>query len=51
MPKDWFVESDWMPRKEGLRFMGADGSDLGNFGRRLIEFIPVEAFQGFHRRA
>ena len=51
MPRDWLPEAEWMPKKDGVRFMGADGTDLGNFGRRLIEFVPIEDFAGFTRRA
>ena len=47
MPWEWFSEAEWMPKKDGVKFMGADGSDLGNDGRRLIEFVPVEDFEGF----
>ena len=47
MPHDWFPEAEFMEKKDGVRFMGADGSDLGNFGRRLIEFVPKEDFTGF----
>jgi hypothetical protein len=51
MPRDWFPDAEWMPKKQGIQFMGADGSDIGNFGRRLIEFIPMEEFEGFRRPA
>ena len=50
MPKDWFTEVELDEKKEGLKFMGADGTDLGNYGRKLMEFVPVEEFQGFQRR-
>ena len=51
MPQSWFDEAEWSPPMEGVKFMGADGSDLGNYGQRLIEFIPAETFTGFTRQA
>ena len=51
MPKEWFTEVELVEKKEGLKFMGADGTDLGYFGRRLMEFIPLDEFKGFTRRA
>ena len=50
MPKDWYRDIEMWEPKAGIRFMGADGSDMGNYGRRLIEFIPVAEFEGFPRR-
>ena len=40
MPKDWYPESQEMEAKKGVRFAGANGNDLGNFGRKLLEFTP-----------
>ena len=51
MPKGWYEDVELLEKKEGIRFMGADGADLGNYGRKLMEFIPLEEFQGFQRRA
>ena len=52
MPKGWYDQIELMEKKDGIRFMGADGSDLGNYGRKLMEFIPVAEFNaGFPRRA
>jgi hypothetical protein len=45
MPKDWYPDSQQMEEKKGVRFAGAKGQDLGNFGRTLLEFVP------FHRPA
>ena len=50
MPRDWYKEIELWEAKAGIKFMGADGSDMGNFGRRLIEFIPMAEFEGFPRR-
>ena len=51
MPKDWYKDVEMSEKKDGIKFMGADGSDLGNFGRKLMEFVPKEDFAGFTRRA
>ena len=51
MPRGWYKDIELIEKKEGLKFMGADGTDLGNYGRKLMEFIPVAEFQGFARRA
>ena len=46
MPRSWFPELETMEAKKGVRFAGANGNDLGNFGRKLIEFSPIAGFQG-----
>jgi len=46
MPKDWFPECEELEAKKGVRFAGADGNDLGNFGRRVIQLVPTEGFTG-----
>ena len=46
MPAEWFPEIETMPPKKGVTFAGADGSPLGNYGRKLIEFTPVSGFVG-----
>ena len=40
MPRDMLRNQKKMPRAEGVRFAGADGSDLRNYGRKLVEFVP-----------
>ena len=40
MPRGWFPGVEAWPAKEGLRFAGANGADLGNYGQKLIEFTP-----------
>ena len=50
MPKGWYDEIELLEKKAGIKFMGADGTDLGNFGRKLMEFIPADEFKGFPRR-
>ena len=52
MPEGMFPEVPSFDKKHGVRFMGADGSDLANFGRKLLEFVPVKDVDlGFPRRA
>ena len=46
MPKEWFPELPVMSPKKGIKFAGANGKDLGNYGRKLVEFM-----QGFQRQA
>ncbi len=31
-----------LEREKGVGFTGANGSELGNYGRRLIEFVPLD---------
>ena len=37
------------PKKEGMRMVAANGTDIANYGRRLVKFRGVEA-QGFPGR-
>ena len=41
MPKDWLAEVPRMKPTAGIRFTCAKGNDLGNYGRKLIEFRPI----------
>ena len=41
MPKDWLVELPKMKATPGIRFTCAKGNDLGNYGRKLVEFKPI----------
>ena len=41
MPKDWLEELPKLKPTAGIRFTCAKGKDLGNYGRKLIEFLPV----------
>ena len=51
MPMKWFPGNEVMPKTQGIGFMGADGADLGNFGRKLVEFVPKAEFETFRGRA
>jgi hypothetical protein len=35
-----------MEKQEGVRFQGANGSELGNYGRKAVSFDPVSIFEG-----
>ena len=41
MPKKWLEELPKMKAAAGIRFTCAKGNDLGNYGRKLIEFKPI----------
>ena len=52
MPQWWFPEVQVLQRKPGVRFFAANGEEIGNYGRKIIQFVPedVEA-AGFTRPA
>ena len=41
MPKDILKGVEMMSKEEGVRFQGANGSELGNYGRERISFTPA----------
>jgi hypothetical protein len=41
MPKEMLKGLDMMEKQEGVRFQGANGSELGNYGRKTVSFDPV----------
>lgn len=41
MPKNWLPESAATSPKKGVKFTCANGKDMGNFGRKLVEFKSV----------
>ena len=47
MPKDLLPDLETMAAKAGIRFAGANGAELGNYGRRMVTFLPM----GFHTQA
>ena len=55
MPRDWFPELETLERKKGVRFFAANGEEIGNYGRKVIQFVPVdmevEAAPVFRRQA
>ncbi|MDA8582751.1 hypothetical protein N9L68_00930, partial [bacterium] len=50
MPKDLFPEITPLEKKAGVRFAAANGKEMGNYGRKILQFLPrTEAL--FSRRA
>ena len=46
MPKE-ALKREKMLGKQAVKFQGANGAELGNYGRKIISFIPAEwGFQG-----
>ena len=41
MPRNWLEELPKMKAAAGIRFTCAKGNDMGNYGRKLIEFMPI----------
>ena len=35
-----------LPAQEGINFVGADGEPIGNYGRKQVQFVPLEFWQG-----
>ena len=44
MPGWIFSEIEALSPKKGVSFVGANGDDLGNYGRKVLQFEPVECF-------
>ena len=51
MPHGWFPELSTQPAEAGVHFVAADGSPLGNYGRKKITFVAEETSAGFSGRA
>ena len=41
MPRKWLEELPKMKATAGIKFTCAKGNDLGNYGRKLVEFKPI----------
>ena len=50
MPRHMLAKTPTLARKEGVRFAAANGGEMGNYGRNIVEFIPREDMD-FTRRA
>ena len=50
MPRNMLSQTPTLERKEGVRFAAANGGEMGNYGRTIVEFIPRED-SDFTRRA
>ena len=44
MPKEMLKGVEMMSKQEGVRFQGANGSELGNYGRKAVSFNPASFF-------
>ena len=44
MPAWLLEEIQTLAPKRGVSFVGANGDDLGNYGRKVIDFEPVDIF-------
>jgi hypothetical protein len=42
MPKEVLKNLDMLEKEAGVRFQGANGAEMGNYGRKKIDFIPAE---------
>ena len=40
MPRDFLPSVETLSAKPGVRFAAANGGEMGNFGRKLISFVP-----------
>ena len=41
MPKSWLPEAEEIERQRGIKFIAANGIEMGNNGRKVVEFEPV----------
>ena len=42
MPHELFPEMEALERRKGVRFFAASGEEVGNYGRKVIQFGPME---------
>ena len=54
MPRQWYQQAKALERMNGVGFIAANGVEIGNYGRKFIEFYPLEfeyepLFSGGHR--
>ena len=40
MPREILLNLETLTAKAGIRFAAANGGELGNYGRKLITFVP-----------
>ena len=43
MPKEMLEGLEMMEKQAGVRFQGANGSELGNYGRKIFDFVPKQS--------
>jgi hypothetical protein len=46
MPKDMLTGITIREKEPGTRFVAADGGELGNYGRKDVQFCPLEFWEG-----
>jgi hypothetical protein len=46
LPKDWLPGAPLKPRKKGVKFLAAEGSDMGYYGRKDVRFKAVRSEGG-----
>ena len=53
MPRELFPEVETLEEKKGVRFFAANGEEIGNYGRKVIQFVPddMEVAQVFTGQA
>ena len=51
LPKDWMPGVPLKPRKKGVKFVAAEGSDMGYYGRKDVRFRAVRSEGGKTRDA
>jgi hypothetical protein len=44
MPKNILKGVEMLEKQEGVRFQGANGAEMGNYGRKQVNFNPVSVF-------
>ena len=45
MPNEFLEEIELHPKEVGVNFVAADGVTVGNYGRRDVQFIPLEFWE------
>jgi hypothetical protein len=45
MPKDMLTGITMREKEPGTRFVAADGGELGNYGRKDVQFCPLEFWE------
>ena len=50
LPKTWMPDVPLKPKKKGVRFVAAEGSDMGYYGRKDVRFKALRSEDGKTRR-
>ena len=46
MPSNVLNRTEMKGKEPGVRFMAANGKEMGNYGRKQVQFIPREFYEG-----